>query len=89
MLYREKLFFFVLFLKTAVPDDLNVLLVLTLAFPPPAVHDGGIHVGGGEGVGLVEQGDDAEQDGPERREKKKSTAKDEGETKGTEGWEGK
>lgn len=71
MLYREKLFFFVLFLKTAVPDDLNVLLVLTLAFPPPAVHDGGIHVGGGEGVGLVEQGDDAEQDGPERREKKK------------------
>lgn len=49
------------------PDDLDVFSVLALAVPPLAVHDGGVHVGGGEGVGLVEERDDAEQDGPGRR----------------------
>ena len=48
----------------ALPDDLCVLPVLALAVPPLAVHDGGVHVGGGEGVGLIQQGDDAQQDGP-------------------------
>lgn len=48
-----------------VPDDLGVLAVLALAVPPLAVHDGRVHVGGGEGVGLVQQRDDAQQDGPE------------------------
>ena len=48
----------------ALPDDLRVLPVLALAVPPLAVHDGGVHVGGGEGVGLIQQGDDAQQDGP-------------------------
>ena len=48
----------------ALPDDLCVFPVLALAVPPLAVHDGGVHVGGGEGVGLIQQGDDAQQDGP-------------------------
>lgn len=48
------------------PDDLHVLSVLALAVPPLAVHDGGVHVGWGEGVGLVQQRDHTEQDGPGR-----------------------
>lgn len=49
-----------------VPDDFDVFSVLALAVPPLAVHDGRVHVGGGEGVGLVQQRDHAEQDGPEK-----------------------
>lgn len=49
-----------------VPDDLDVFSVLALAVPPLAVHDGCVHVGRGESVGLVQQRDHAEQDGPER-----------------------
>ena len=45
------------------PDDVLVLLILGLAVLPLAVHDRGVHVGRGEGVGLVEQGDDAQEDG--------------------------
>lgn len=48
------------------PDDLDVFSVLALAVPPLAVHDGRVHVGRGEGVGLVQQRDHAEQDGPGR-----------------------
>lgn len=50
-----------------VPDDLDVFSVLALAVPPLAVHDGCVHIGWGEGVGLVQQRDHTEQDGPERR----------------------
>lgn len=51
-----------------VPDDLDVFSVLALAVPPLAVHDGCVHVGRGEGVGLVQQRDHTKQDGPERGE---------------------
>lgn len=56
-----------------VPDDLDVFPVLALAVSPLAVHDGGIHVGRGEGVGLVQQRDHTEQDGPETRRRKDET----------------
>lgn len=49
-----------------VPDDLDVFSVLALAVPPLSVHDGRVHVGRGESVGLVQQRDHTEQDGPER-----------------------
>lgn len=47
-----------------VPNDLSVLLVLPFAVSPLAEHDRGVHVGRREGVGLIKQGDDAQQDGP-------------------------
>ena len=46
------------------PNDLCVLSVLALAVSPLAVHDGGIHIGRGAGVGLVQQRDDTQKDGP-------------------------
>lgn len=53
--------------RCIVPDDLDVFSVLALAVPPLAVHDGRINVSRGEGVGLIQQRDHTEQDGPERR----------------------
>lgn len=52
----------------ALPDDLCVLLVFAFAVSPLAEHDGRVHVGRGEGVGLVEQRDHAEQDRPDGRD---------------------
>lgn len=49
------------------PDNLCILLVLAFAVPPFAKHDRGIHIGRGEGVGLIEQRDDTKQDGPDER----------------------
>lgn len=49
----------------ALPDDLCVLLVFAFAVPPFAEHDGRVHVGRGEGVGLIEQRDHAEEDRPD------------------------
>ena len=54
------------------PDNLCVLLVFAFAVPPLAEHDRSVHVGRGEGVGLVEQRDHAEQDCPGERRPTKS-----------------
>ena len=59
-----------------VPDNFGIFSVLALAVSPLAVHDGGVHVGGREGVGLVQQRDHTQQDGPERereRERERGT----------------
>ena len=58
--------YYVCVILLLVPDDLDVFSVLALAVPPLAVHDGGVHVGWGEGVGFIQQRDHTEQDGPER-----------------------
>lgn len=58
---QQSAFFFL-----PVPDDLDVFSVLALAVPPLSVHDGGVHVGGGERVGFIQQRDHTEQNGPER-----------------------
>lgn len=47
-----------------VPDDLDVFSVLAVL--PLAIHDRGVHVGWREGVGLIQQRNHTEQDGPER-----------------------
>lgn len=49
-----------------VPDDLDILFVLALAVPPLAVHDGCVHIGRGEGVGLIQKRYHTEQDRSER-----------------------
>jgi len=56
----------------AVPDNLCILLVLAFAVPPFAKHNRGIHVGWGEGVGLIEQGDDTKKDGPDDKKRRET-----------------
>ena len=48
-------------------DYVFVLLVLALGVLPPAVHDGGVHVGRAVRVGLVQQADHGQQNRPEKR----------------------
>ena len=50
--------------KPSSPDDVRVLPVLAFALFPLPVHHRGIHVRRREGVRFVEEGDDAQQDGP-------------------------
>lgn len=46
------------------PDDVCILPVLAFALFPLPVHHRGVHVSRGEGVRFVEEGDDAQEDGP-------------------------
>lgn len=46
------------------PDDVRVLPVLPFALLPLAVHHGRVHVGWGKRVGLIQQRDHAQEDGP-------------------------
>lgn len=55
--------------KQPLPNDFCVLLVLPFAVPPFPEHDGRVHVGWREGVGLVKQGDYAQQDSPGTKER--------------------
>lgn len=48
----------------ASPDDVRVLPVLAFALFPLPVHHRGVHVGRREGVRLIEERDDTQQDGP-------------------------
>ena len=48
-----------------IPDDVFVFSVFALGVPPFAVHDRGIDVGRRECVGLVQQRNDTQQNGPE------------------------
>lgn len=52
--------------SSALPDNLCILLIFAFAVPPFTKHDGGIHIGWREGVGLIEQRDHTKQDGPDR-----------------------
>ena len=45
-------------------DDVLVLFVLAARVAPTSVHDGGVHVGRTERVGLVQQRDHRQQDRP-------------------------
>lgn len=45
------------------PDDVLILLVLAFVVPSAPEHDGGVHISRAEGVGLVEQRANRQQDG--------------------------
>jgi hypothetical protein len=47
-----------------VPDDIFVFFVFSFRVFPSPEHDGGVDVGWTEGVRLVQQAHDGQQDGP-------------------------
>lgn len=52
---------------SALPDNVGVLPVSAFTVPPLAVHDRRVHVGRGKGVGLIQQRDHTQQNGPARK----------------------